>query len=121
MVEGWVASALEGRSVGHNADDVYQGCVAKAMDLWLALEGKKPVACAVTEIRQFPRARVCQMFVIAGTRMAEWLWKYEPVFAEWAREKGCTHMEGAGRRGWERMAPGYEPVYTVMRKALVEG
>lgn len=114
-VEKWVEKALEGRSISLRAEDIYQGCLCRGMTLWLVVPG--PRACAVTEITQQKYGKLCQMLVVGGEGMGDWL-RFEPEIAEYAREQGCDFIEVAGRKGWARVMPDYEPVYMIYRRTL---
>lgn len=117
-VEPWIAAALAGRSVQLLPVDIYEGCLARQIQMWLAMSDVAPVAAAVSRIDRYPRAVICTMIAIGGSGVDDWLLRFEPEIAAWAEARGCDYIEGAGRRGWERKATNYTPVYTVYRRKL---
>ena len=83
---------------GGNVDgftDLWQNIARGSMQLFAA--GRSVV---VTQIQEYPRARVLQLCYAAGalTDMEPWI---DEVFA-WAKRKGCTKVVMTGRWGWER-------------------
>lgn len=84
----------------YTADDILDACEAGRMQLWCCGD-----SALVTEIVEFPRARVVRS-VVAGGRLKDIL-KVLPVAEEWARERGCRYATAGGRTGWGR-ALGYE-------------
>lgn len=118
FVEKWVAAALEGRSITHTPQDMYDGCLGGRMVLWLAVRDE-PVACAISCIESYARATICTVHVIGGKGIEDWLY-FEAAVCRWAKQRGCIAIEGPGRKGWERKIKhfGYAPVYSVYRKML---
>ena len=117
QIEKWVEDALES-SLGYRAHDILLNVVKGDMQLWLAEENGIQ-ACAVTQLLQYPRARICSVVVIAGKEMDNWI-HFETDVLRWAKEMGCKAIEGKGRKGWERKmaASGYVPVFVVYRKDI---
>lgn len=116
-IEKWIVSALaNGNSLTLTEQDIYDQLLARKMQLWLAI-WDRPAACAVTKISRHKRVTICEMLIVGGAAIREWL-HFEKAVAEWAKEQGCDVIEGSGRPGWERKAKDYKPVYTVFRKVL---
>lgn len=86
--------------------------------LWIAEDGGKIVACAVTQILAFPRKKLLSLPFVAGTNLDAWK-HHEGMLIEYAKANGCVGLEGYARQGWARRAtPGWYPVYTVIRKGI---
>jgi hypothetical protein len=118
-VEHWVAAALACNSIGWEPSDIRIALLRKSMQLWLALDGDEPVGSAVTCVEDGPRARICQIMLIGGEGLDNWL-IFEEDVCKWARSIGAAALEGPGRRGWERKVKsrGWRPVWTIYRKLL---
>jgi len=98
-------------------DDIRQACLDGAMQLWVACGDTAIEAAIVSRIVRYPKRAVCQVPLIGGRRMRAWLPAMQAMIEAFARENGCTHMEGAGRLGWCRAA-GYRNIGPVLMKEL---
>ena len=58
------------------------------------------IAIATTEVRQFPRMRVCDIPLIAGREMAEWVEPLLEALKAHARQFECARLTASGRPGW---------------------
>lgn len=85
------------------------------MQLWGLRRGAQTVGAVVTEIY----GETCAVPYVAGVGMAEWL-DLISVIEQWARENGCTRLEGNGRDGWARALKryGWRVVSTTVAKDL---
>jgi len=71
----------------------------------------------VTEIIQYPRIKVLNIFLMSGDMAAiDCLGMIE----QWAITQGCSEIEETGRRGWVKIlyTLGYEQTTITMRKRL---
>lgn len=93
----WIEAALAYSGGTHTPQDVAEAIRAGTMQLWPA-----PKGCVVTEIVDFPRKRVCNVFLAAG-EMAQVL-DMRGDLAAWAKAQGCAALTAYGRKGWERVA-----------------
>lgn len=91
--------------------------------LWLVLDSATPVAAFTTRIADYPKSRGLCMDWIGGGRMAEWLPLAQPLMEQYAKDNGCTHLEGYGRKAWGRWLQkyGWEPEYIAYRMELTHG
>ena len=65
--------------------------------------------CVVTEIIDYPRKRVCHLFIAAGNlnRLFE---EYLPKVKIFAAENGCTSLTSVSRKGFlKRFPPEFKP------------
>ena len=108
-----IEAALEYSGGTHEFEDVKQAILEGRMQLWPA-----PNSCAVTEIAEYARKKVINVFLAAG-EMDEVLAGFDSV-AEWARRQGCHSMTISGRKGWTRVLDksGFKPLFVVMEKEL---
>ena len=74
------------------------------MQLWIAFDpNDKEIKCVtVTEIRQYPKYKVCDCKITTGTSYKAWVDFMDNV-VNWARSLGCKKMELFTRPGWERV------------------
>jgi hypothetical protein len=88
--------------------------------LWLVFDGPTPVAAFTTRIAVYPAAKGLCMDWIGGGRMKDWLPLAQPLMEQYARDNGCTHLEGYGRKAWGRWLQkyGWEPEYIAYRMEL---
>jgi hypothetical protein len=75
---------------------------------------------AVTELRDHPRLREVNVWLVAG-RLADCLELQEPIEA-WARRVGAHRIVGVGRSGWARVgrSMGLTPTGVRLEKWLAE-
>lgn len=80
-------------------------------------------AMLITRVIPRPKRKVLLLEWLSGEAMKEW-YECEQTLVEFAKVTGCSIIEGVtARRGfryWVKKLTGYEPEYTVYRKA-VEG
>lgn len=75
-----------------------------------------PDTVCVTEIVNYPRAKVLNIFLVAGRMPVPYLAAVEA----WARSMGCAEIEETGRPGWEKALGtlGYQRRAVTMVKQL---
>lgn len=113
-----IALALERGHSHWSALNIFEKLLINEMQLWLSKRGGVIEACSVTQVVNYPLARVLSILIISGSVSENWL-RFERDFTDYARKQYCTQMEGYGRRGWQRLAPeGWEPVQVILRKKL---
>ena len=106
-----------------NANDVKQGIESGMLTLWLVVDGTKPVAAITTRIIEYPGCRAMALDWIGGRRMKEWLPLAQETIERFARDNGCVHLEGYGRKAWGRWLERYnwKPDYTAYKMELTNG
>jgi len=76
--------------------------------LWMALDGQTCMAVAVTEVLQYPAARMFSVAYCAGKQVRRWIHLFQ-VFRDLAKRTGCDGIELQGKnRAWGRLL-GLEP------------
>jgi hypothetical protein len=87
--------------------------------LWLWYRGELR-ALAITEIVQFPGAKVCRVRIVTGRDRHEWAAASLAAIERWAAAIGCSAVEPICRRGWERdlRALGYRCDHLIMQKRV---
>lgn len=107
----WIEAALEYSGGTHDFEDIVDGIQSGMMQFWPA-----PKGCLVTEIVQFPRKKVVNVFLGGGEM--EQLANMHPSVIEWAKAQGCTAATIHGRTGWARAfkSRGWKPLHMSLIK-----
>lgn len=74
------------------------------MQLWLVIDDR-PVACCVTEISLYPKAKVLGAVAVGGKGAARWIKALNDQLTRYAEAHGCTKFNApVARRGWRPLA-----------------
>lgn len=98
----------------HTIGDVLRKILAGEAQLW-----EEEDAVIVTEIQQYPQARVVHFWLAAGELEA--VVRLSQRVMAWAKnEMQCSKATLAGRKGWERalVSEGWEPTVRIMGRDL---
>ena len=118
LARDFIAAAMRlGYDQFYDETDIRRACIDGTAQLWLACAKDRVEAAVVSRIVTYPKRKVCQVPLIGGRRMRQWFPAMQAMIETYARQNGCTHMEGAGRLGWCRAA-GYENIGPVLMKEL---
>ena len=100
------------RSVGDmSPETLLRDCLAGASALVLIVDGRTdPATIPAAAVVHFPHQAdgliACELRAAGGRALA--LWRHViPEFEAWARHVGAASVRLCGRRGWERVFPGY--------------
>lgn len=87
-----------------DAEDFKKWLEQGTMQLWVAWDNEeKKVRCVcITEIKQYPKYKVCGCKITTGDSFKKWV-DFMDYVMEWAKEEGCRKMEIHTRPGWERI------------------
>ena len=87
-----------------DAEDFKKWLEQGTMQLWVAWDNEvKKVKCVcVTELRQYPKYKVCDCKITTGTNFKSWV-DFMDLVMKWAQKQGCKKMEIFTRPGWERI------------------
>jgi hypothetical protein len=94
--KNWIEAALAYSGGTHSFQDIVDGVLSGAMQLWAGKSG-----CAVTEISVYPRKKVFHVFLAAGDM--EQIIDFQDSAIQFAKMNGCDSMTIAGRSGWKRV------------------
>lgn len=98
--------------------DVLARLIARDAQLWAVYDGDKAIAAVVTQVTLLRRCaaseglpseasegseRACRLWLIGGSRVAEWAADFLCKLELWARSLGCVALWGSGREGWDRI------------------
>src|SRR3546814_400120 len=98
----------------HSPEDVQKAIGEGRMQHWE--EGETVI---VTEVKQYPLLKVCEVFMVAGDLETAWKIEAERI-VPWAKSLGCTRMVGKGRKGWAKSAKshGYDRLLVLAIKEI---
>jgi hypothetical protein len=86
--------------------------------IWFAVDDAGICAVAGTEMITYPTGlKVIAIRFGTGRERLKWQHFMEDVVA-WGRSQGCTMAEGAFRRGWKRVLPGWHHGHDSLERAL---
>lgn len=87
-----------------DAEDFKKWLEQGTMQLWVAWDNEeKKVKCVcITEVKQYPKYKVCGCKITTGSSFKQWV-NFMDYVMEWAKEEGCRKMEIHTRPGWERV------------------
>lgn len=73
--------------------------------MWVVYDGPRLIAGIVTRLNRVGTSGDlrCRVWLVGGSRMSEWAGDFIPKLKVWARSEGCSHIDGAGRKGWARI------------------
>lgn len=109
--------------------DILRGIEHDIYVLWVVLDHQaapgqdQVIASLTTRIIGYPNKRALALDWIGGKRMKEWLPIAQDTMQRYAKDNGCTHLEGYGRKAWGRWLQkyGWEPDYIAYRMELSDG
>lgn len=97
---------------------VEQNVLSGIAQLWLAVENRNDIiAAAVTELHATEWRKVCVIVACGGKDMDRWIELIEEI-EKFAKAEGCSRTRIVGRKGWERVLPGYRTRRIVLDKDL---
>lgn len=112
--------AIERSNGRWTPEDVFRELAAGTMQCWVLIEGPLLYGVGVTSIRVYPGLKSLECMWLGGVDSHLWMQLLDETVSRWAISEGCTRMEIAGRKGWERMgaAIGFRPSYVFFEKEL---
>lgn len=104
-------------------DEIREDAKTGKLMIWIVADGKRIEAAFTTRIIQYHDRRALAYDWIGGNRVEEWQDDVLPLIEKYAGEYGCAHIEGTGRKGWERVLRkhGWTPEFVTFRKELSHG
>lgn len=110
QIEGYIAKALNRGQLrkAYLPTDILAHVLRNPeWQLWIAATNERIDAAIVTRIHQYDRCRTCNVFIVGGRNMKDWLPLALKETEDYAKRMGCIAMEGGMRKGWARVA-GYQ-------------
>lgn len=97
--------------------DILAGLFGETLQLWVAFDGDRINAAAVTELDTVARGKVCRVVACGGRKHVSWADCIAPI-EDFARAQGCVAMRIHGRPGWARVFDDYETEWVALEKRL---
>ena len=113
--------ALEYSNGRYSEKIVADMVVSNLMQLWLLTNEDKIVMSMVTQILDYPTGlKVCEVFLLGGKNTKEWLEFAVGKLSKWAKSLGCSSIQIAGRKGWEKVLKGWGSVMVMLERPIGE-
>ena len=125
-VENFVSDSIEKSlkfSGNHyNLNDVLKQLYDDKAQLWILWNDKRKTkyqGCIVTKILQRPNTKSLNLFIVTGKDRKLWQDSIT-VFEDYAKQKGCSHLETYARPGWSRILKkhNYKTTHYLLEKKL---
>lgn len=115
QVEPFLISALKRWLPVYFSPDLLDMVKRDELQLWIITsnEEEKLYGAALTSIRQYPRARMLDLFMLGGRDMKKWRNDWEAAMDCFARAQKCDFMQASGRRGWVSFKGAFESAVIV--------
>ena len=98
--------------------DILYGLSNDTMQLFISWNNNKVESAVVTEIANYPNAKILRYFLAGGTNLNNWLERIQEKIEKFAKQNECTHLEVAGRKGWVRKLKGYQMKAIILSKEI---
>ena len=118
--------AVETSKGKYHINDIYEDLTKGFYNLWLIIDDKGEdtvVAALTTRLIKYPNRSAMAMDWVGGKRMAEWLPIAMEKLSSFAKDCGCSHLEGYGRKAWIKVLKRYnwKPEYIAYRMEIDNG
>ena len=125
-VSGLLNKAILTSNGKYHIDDIYRHINEGYYNLWLIIDEKKDeklIAAITTRLIEYPSRRALALDWVGGNRMNDWLPIAMEKFISFAKDCGCSHLEGYGRKAWTKVLKKYnwKPEYIAYRMEIANG
>lgn len=121
LVEDLIQSACDRAGGFADAEHIRQILKNARMQLWVVwdVENQKVLCVCVTELREYPKYRICDIKITVGRGMKTWFHFIDHIM-EWAKKQGCKKMEVFARPGWKKIleSRGFKQTHVQIEKEL---
>lgn len=77
----------------YDVDDLFTMLVNERMRLWVFSEASEIILVMVTEVVQYPRKKVCNIYSISGRKLAEMWYLFFPYGRTWMEMNQITEIQ----------------------------
>ena len=102
----------------YSIKDILYGLANDRMQLFISWNDNRVESAVVTEIAQYPQAKILRYFLAGGTNLDNWLERIQEKIEKFAKQNKCTYLEVAGRKGWVRKLKGYKMKAIILSKEI---
>ena len=94
--------------------------MARTIELWVIYDDTTPVAALTTRVVPYRNFKTLSIDWVGGGRMNGWLDNVMDTLKRYAKDHGCSRLEGRGRAGWKRVLSryGWKPDYVAYELEL---
>lgn len=117
-----IDKALKFSGNHYNLNDVLKQLYEDKAQLWILWNDKRKTkyqGCIVSKILQRPNTKSLNLFIVTGKDRKLWQDKITTI-EDFAKEKGCSHLETYARPGWSRILKkhNYKTTHYLLEKKL---
>ena len=117
-----IDKALKFSGDHYNLNDVLKQLYEDKAQLWILWNEKRKTkyqGCIVSKILQRPNTKSLNLFIVTGKDRKLWQDKITTI-EDFAKEKGCSHLETYARPGWSRILKkhNYKTTHYLLEKKL---
>jgi len=100
--------------------DVYEASKQGAYLVWTVEDKGKIIAVITTRMVFYPKGYALALDFVGGDKMKDWIELVLSTLEAHARHNKCIHMEGFGRKAWQRFIGkfGWYPAHITYHKDL---
>ena len=102
----------------YSIKDILYGLANDRMQLFISWNDNRVESAVVTEIAQYPQAKILRYFLAGGRNLENWLERIQEKIEKFAKQNKCTYLEVAGRKGWVRKLKGYKMKAIILSKEI---
>lgn len=105
----------------YTVDQIRRNLITGIQQVWVMVEGTSVIGCVLTQIDEYPAAKVCRISYLGGTGFKRRMMEQMQRIERWARDKGCSSIDILGRKEWAPLLQktlGYRSPGLVYRKEL---
>ena len=122
FVSDSIEKALKFSGNHYNLDDVLKQLYEGKAQLWILWNDKRKTkyqGCIVSKILERPNTKSLNLFIVTGQDRKLWQDKITTI-EDFAKEKGCSHLETYARPGWSRILKkhNYKTTHYLLEKKL---
>ena len=122
FVSDSIKKALKFSGNHYNLDDVLKQLYEGKAQLWILWNDKRKTkyqGCIVSKILERPNTKSLNLFIVTGQDRKLWQDKIN-IIEDYAKQKGCSHLETYARPGWSRILKkyNYKTTHYLLEKKL---
>ena len=115
LVEPFLESALKRWLPVYFSKDLLDGVKKNVMQLWIITDDEKEIlyGAGLTEIREYPRAKLLNLFLLGAKNMDKWRDQLSAAVEMFAKAEKCEFLQIIGRSGWNKYPDAFQSAVIV--------
>lgn len=121
LIEPLLQRGIDRVATARTTTQIREGAEAGRYRLWAIYRRGHPLpllAAAASYVRETNKGLVAVIEPIGGHDMRDWLLPVLTEFEAMAKANGVAMIEVEGRRGWQRVLPGFTTARVILQKVL---